>query len=156
MTTAGMTGFLGTVSIVLAGVSGWLWKRLRSATRAAKEAEAKMAALRKRIGKYNKCKHFLFKENTIEKTTNCYIQRNYQVISESKYNIFSRFCVFGSRRNEDHPATPSGRYEESTGTPGWTRRPRQVQPHRSLWSPLPNSRIGRLGVGRSEGRWWRR
>jgi uncharacterized membrane protein YgaE (UPF0421/DUF939 family) len=85
MTTAGMTGFLGTVAIVLAGVSGWLWKRLRSATRAAKEAEAKMAALRKRIGKYNKCKHFLFKENTIQKTTNCYIQRNYQVISESKY-----------------------------------------------------------------------
>ena len=64
MTTAGMTGFLGVVVLVLAGVSGWLWKRLRSATRAAQEAEAKMAALKKRIGKkiIQKQTNLIFKE----------------------------------------------------------------------------------------------
>ena len=52
MATAGVSGVLAVVAVALSGLSGWLWKRLRSATRAAKEAEAKMAALRQRIGKY--------------------------------------------------------------------------------------------------------
>ena len=54
MATAGVSGVLAVIAVVLSGLSGWLWRRLRSATRAAKEAEAKMAALRQRIGKYKK------------------------------------------------------------------------------------------------------
>ena len=64
MATAGVSGVLAVVAVVLSGLSGWLWRRLRSATRAAKEAEAKMAALRQRIGKYKK-HSLLSKEKSI-------------------------------------------------------------------------------------------
>ena len=101
MTTAGMTGFLGMVVLVLAGVSGWLWKRLRSATRAAKDAEAKMAALRNRIGKNitnevqktNIQKQTFYSKKFLFKKTNflfkkILIQKNKKLYSK-KYSINS-------------------------------------------------------------------
>ena len=50
LTTAALSGVLGTAVVGLLGLSGWLGQRLRRATRAAEKAKAEMAALKRRIG----------------------------------------------------------------------------------------------------------